>query len=131
MFHSIFTWLAFIVQAGGSGNRDLFDQLSQHPLFPYVTGGIVTALLMPLLKYIFTKMWEGLKNLFTNLSRKRKFQRDYLNWAIQSNKFISVLPSTMAGVKTGTLHLMELDEIYIFQSSAVLDNKKDVSNMTR
>ncbi len=92
-------------QTGGSDKSDLLKDI-----LLLVLGAILGGLLVPWLKQLFEKLWAAIQNKF---SRKRKFQRDYLNWAIQSNKFISVLPSTMAGVKTGTLHLMELDEIYI------------------
>jgi hypothetical protein len=92
-------------QTSGNDKSDLLEKI-----LIAVISAILGGLLVPWLKHIFTSFWTAIQNKF---SRKRKFQRDYLNWAIQSNKFISVLPSTMAGVKTGTLHLMEFDEIYI------------------
>ncbi len=105
MSNLIFIQSALIAQAGGSDKSDLLKDI-----LLLVLGAILGGLLVPWLKQLFEKLWTAIQNKF---SRKRKFQRDYLNWAIQSNKFISVLPSTRAGVKTGTLHLMELDEIYI------------------
>lgn len=105
MFRSISDTVTLIQQAKDSGNSDFIEKA-----LLLIVGAILGGLLVPWLKHVLVTFWTAIQNKF---SRKRKFQRDYLNWAIQSNKFISVLPSTMAGVKTGTLHLMELDGIYI------------------
>ncbi len=92
---------------------DLIKIIAGNKLYLVITTAICTALVIPLFKYIVKNIWEGLNKLLTKLSRNRKFFEDYISWAIHTNKYISVLPTTMAAVKSGTLHLMELDEIYI------------------
>ncbi|MCP4023994.1 MAG: hypothetical protein GY729_19285 [Desulfobacteraceae bacterium] len=92
---------------------DLIKTIAGNKLYLVITTAICTALVIPLIRYIVKNIWEGLNRLFTKLSRSRKFFEDYISWTIHTNKYISVLPTTMAAVKTGTLHLMELDEIYI------------------
>ncbi len=92
---------------------DLIKTIASNKLYLVITTAICTVLVFPLFKYIVKNIWEGLKKLLTKLSRNRKFLENYISWAIHTNKFISVLPTTMAAVKSGTMHLMELDEIYI------------------
>ncbi len=92
---------------------DFIDAIVKNPLYLAIASAAVGALLFPLLKIIFKSLWGALRKLFIRLSRRRKFFHDYLSWAIHTNKYISVLPTTMAAVKSGALHLMELDEIYI------------------
>jgi HEAT repeat protein len=74
---------------------------------------ICTILLMPLIQHIFKSLWDLIKNIFTGISSNRRFQKDYIKWLINMNRYISVLPTTLSGVKSNTLHLIELDKIYI------------------
>ncbi|MCP4353847.1 MAG: NACHT domain-containing protein [Desulfobacterales bacterium] len=103
----------------GSGTflGELIKTIAGNKFYLVITTAICTSictiLLMPLIKYIVQSIWKGLKKLLTKFSRSRKFLEDYISWTIHTNKYISVLPTTMAAVKSGTLHLMELDEIYI------------------
>jgi len=92
---------------------DLINAVANNKFYLVIATVVLTALLMPLIKYIFKNLWEAMKGLVIRLSRRRRFLHDYISWAIHINKYISVLPTTMAAVKSGTLHLMELDEIYI------------------
>ncbi len=74
---------------------------------------VLTALLFPFLKKIVYCVWETLKSVLINLTHNKRFLKDYLQWMINANKFISVLPFTLAGAKSNPLQVMELNEIYI------------------
>ena len=88
---------------------DLATTISNNPLALLAIG----ALLFPLIQWGGKKLYKAGGELVTGLSKKKQFLKHYLTWIVNANKFVSVLPSTLAAVKGGTLHLIELDEIYI------------------
>lgn len=93
--------------------QEWISKIAQNPLYVAIITAILTIILLPFLKWMGKRLWESLQKFIQNLSRHKRFLRDYINWTIHANKYISVLPSGLAAVKSGTLHLMELDEIYI------------------
>jgi predicted NACHT family NTPase len=94
-------------------SQGLIDSIANNKLYLAIASGALGVLLFPLLRFLAQKFWALITEAFTSLNRNRRFQADYLSWLINANKYISVLPTTLAGVKSGTLHHLELDQIYI------------------
>ena len=92
---------------------NLVDVIANNKLYLVSFSAFVGALLFPLIKWISTSTWKGIVKLTLTFNREKRFLRDYIRWVIQTNKYISVLPSNLAAVEAGTLHMVELDEIYI------------------
>jgi hypothetical protein len=91
----------------------LIDSIANNKLYLAIASGALGVLLFPLLKFLAQKFWALITEAFTRLNRNRRFRADYLYWLINANKYISILPTTLTGVKSGTLHRLELDQIYI------------------
>jgi hypothetical protein len=91
----------------------LLDAIANNKLYLAIVAAAFGALLFPLLKFLAQKFWELIMEACTRLNRNRRFRADYLSWLINANRYISILPTTLAGVKRVTLHRLELDRIYI------------------
>jgi hypothetical protein len=88
----------------------LIDSIANNKLYLVIASGFLGVLLFPLLKFLAQKFWALITKAFTRLNRNRKFRADYLSWLINANKYISILPTTLTGVKSSTLHRQELDK---------------------
>jgi predicted NACHT family NTPase len=93
--------------------QSLIDSIANNKLHLAIASSALGLLLFPLVKFLAQKLWALVTEAFTRLNRNRRFRADYLSWLINVNKYISILPTTLAGVKSGTLHRLELDQIYI------------------
>ncbi len=85
---------------------EFLDKYAENKLVIAIIAGLLGMLLFPLLRWLVKKIWYRAVNLVNDLSRNRLFLKAYLNWTINANKYISVLPSSLAAVRSSTLHLM-------------------------
>lgn len=104
---------------------EFLEKYAENKMVIAIISFVLGAMLLPLLKWFAKKIWDRAVNLVNKLSRNRQFLKAYLNWTINTNKFISVLPSALAAARSDTLHLMELDKIYI---SLIMSRREDAGS---
>lgn len=100
--------------AGQTGYpQSLIDTIANNKLYLAIASCAIGVLLFPFLKFLAQKIWRLIVEAFIRLNSNRRFRADYLSWLTNANRYISILPTTLAGVKSGTLHRIELDQVYI------------------
>jgi predicted NACHT family NTPase len=89
------------------------DTISNNKTYLVLTSALLGALILPFIKFIFRYLGDYLKKLILKINKNKHFFNKYITWVINSNSYISLLPSNFSAAKSDPLQLMEISEIYI------------------